>query len=92
MLGIPPGFESVSCAIKNHNHCGLGSVTISMALFGTVNYLKKFLSLDLNHINRLKVPKDIEEDIESITHRLVLARLGRELKSYPFIRQMAEMI
>ena len=58
---------------------------------GTVNYLKKFLSLDLNHVHRLKVPKEVEGDIESITHRLVLARLGRELKSYPFIRQMAEM-
>jgi len=59
---------------------------------GTVNYLKKFLSLDLNHVHRLKVPKEMEAEIESITHRLVLARLGRELKSYPFIRQMAEMI
>lgn len=59
---------------------------------GTLNYLKKFLSLDLNHINRLKIPKEVESEIESITHRLVLARLGRELKSYPFIRQMAEMV
>ncbi len=59
---------------------------------GTLNYLKKFLSLDLNHINRLKVPKEVASEIESITHRLVLARLGRELKSYPFIRQMAEMV
>ena len=58
---------------------------------GTVNYLKKFLSLDLNHVHRLKIPKEVEVEIESITHRLVLARLGRELKSYPFIRQMAEM-
>lgn len=58
---------------------------------GTVSYLKKFLSLDLNHTHRLKVPKEVEREIESITHRLVLARLGRELKSYPFIRQMAEM-
>lgn len=57
---------------------------------GTVNYLKKFLSLDLNHVHRLKIPKEVETEIESITHRLVLARLGRELKSYPFIRQMAE--
>jgi DNA repair protein RecO (recombination protein O) len=58
---------------------------------GTVNYLKKFLSLDLGHIHRLKVPKEVEAEIESITHRLVLARLGRELKSYPFIQQMAEI-
>ena len=58
---------------------------------GTVNYLKKFLSVDLNHSRRLKVPKPLEREIESITHRLVLARLGREPRSYPFIRQMAEM-
>ncbi len=59
---------------------------------GTVEYLKKFLSLDLNHIRRLKIPQEVEAEIESITHRLVLVRLGRELKSYPFIKQMAEMI
>jgi DNA repair protein RecO (recombination protein O) len=59
---------------------------------GTVSYLKKFLSLDLNHVHRLKIPKELEAEIESITHRLVLARLGRELKSYPFIRQMAERV
>lgn len=58
---------------------------------GTLNYLKKFLSLDMNHIKRLKVPQQVEDEIELITHRLVLSRMGRELKSYPFIRQMAEM-
>ena len=58
---------------------------------GTLNYLKKFLSLDINHVRRLKIPGEVEREIEAITHRLVLARLGRELKSYPFIRQMAEM-
>jgi len=26
-----------------------------------------------------------------VTHRLVLSHLGRELKSYPFIKNMAEL-
>nr|NIQ03547.1 DNA repair protein RecO [Nitrospinaceae bacterium]NIR57438.1 DNA repair protein RecO [Nitrospinaceae bacterium]NIS87905.1 DNA repair protein RecO [Nitrospinaceae bacterium]NIT84774.1 DNA repair protein RecO [Nitrospinaceae bacterium]NIU46948.1 DNA repair protein RecO [Nitrospinaceae bacterium] len=59
---------------------------------GTLNYLRKFLTLDLGHTGRLKVPKEVEAEIESITHRLVLARLGRELKSYPFIKQMAQTL
>lgn len=56
---------------------------------GSLNYLKKLLTLDINHTERLKIPKDSELEIESVTHRLILSRVGRELKSYPFIKQMA---
>ena len=58
---------------------------------GSLNYLKKLLTLDINHTERLKIPKESEAEIESVTHRLILSRLGRELKSYPFIKQMAAM-
>lgn len=56
---------------------------------GSLNYLKKLLTLDINHIERLKIPKESEAEIENVTHRLILSRVGRELKSYPFIKQMA---
>ncbi len=56
---------------------------------GTLRYLKKLMSLDIQRTERLKIPKGTEDEIESITHRLILARLGRELKSYPFIKKMA---
>lgn len=56
---------------------------------GTLSYLKKMLSMDIKHSGRLKIPKGTEEEIEMVTHRLVLSHVGRELKSYPFIRQMA---
>jgi len=56
---------------------------------GTLSYLRKLLTLDIQHSERLKIPKGREDEIESITHRLILARLGRELKSYPFIKKMA---
>lgn len=58
---------------------------------GTLNYLKKLLVLDINHSNRLKIPKEIEKEVENITHRLVLSHAGRELKSYPFIKEMAAL-
>jgi len=58
---------------------------------GSLNYLKKLLTLDINHIERLKIPKESEAEIENVTHRLILSRVGRELKSYPFIKQMAAM-
>lgn len=56
---------------------------------GTLQYLKKLMSLDLNHCSRIKLPRDTEPEIEQFTHRLILARLGRELKSYPLLKQMA---
>jgi len=56
---------------------------------GSLNYLKKLLTLDINHTERLKIPRESSAEIENVTHRLILSRLGRELKSYPFIKEMA---
>lgn len=56
---------------------------------GTLNYLRKLLTLDINCSGRLKFPKGMDEEIEKLTHRLILAHVGRELKSYPFIKTMA---
>lgn len=58
---------------------------------GTLNYLKKLLTLDINCTTRLKFPKGMDEEVEKVTHRLILAHVGRELKSYPFIKTMAEI-
>lgn len=58
---------------------------------GTLNYLRKLLTLDINCSSRLKFPKGLDEDVEKVTHRLILAYVGRELKSYPFIKNMAAM-
>lgn len=59
---------------------------------GTLQYLKRLFTLDLKRWARLKVPKDTEKELEQFTHRLVLARLGRELKSYPLLMQMTQTI
>ncbi|MBI4382465.1 MAG: DNA repair protein RecO [Nitrospinae bacterium] len=58
---------------------------------GTLNYLKKLSIMDVKHAGRLKIPKEAEPEIEMVTHRLVLSHLGREPKSYPFIKQMAAL-
>jgi len=58
---------------------------------GTLNYLKKMLTLDIKCSGRLKFPKGMDEEVAKVTHRLILAHVGRELKSYPFIKQMAEL-
>ncbi len=58
---------------------------------GTLNYLKKLLSSDLKILERLKFPRTVEEELEYITHRMILSHVGRELKSYPFIKLMAEI-
>jgi DNA repair protein RecO (recombination protein O) len=59
---------------------------------GTLSYLKKLLTMDIRNTGKLKIPKSAIHEIETVTHRLVLAHVGRELKSYPFIKQMAAVI
>ena len=56
---------------------------------GTLNYLRKLLTLEIKNAGRLKFPKGLDEEIESVTHRLILSHTGRKLKSYPFIKSMA---
>ena len=58
---------------------------------GTRNYIKKLLEVEIKTCERLKFPKSQIEEIEKVTHRLVLFHLGRELKSYPFIKNMARI-
>ena len=58
---------------------------------GTRNYMKKLLEVEIKTCERLKFPKSQTEEIEKVTHRLVLSHLGRELKSYPFIKNMAKI-
>ena len=58
---------------------------------GTRNYIKKLLEVEIKTCERLKFPKSQIEEIEKVTHRLVLSHLGRELKSYPFIKNMARI-
>lgn len=58
---------------------------------GTRNYIKKLLEVEIKTCERLKFPKSQTEEIEKVTHRLILSHLGRELKSYPFIKNMAEL-
>ena len=48
----------------------------------------KLKAIDIKHANRLKFPKGTELDIERLIHRYILSHTGRELKSYPFIRDM----
>ena len=58
---------------------------------GTLRYLKKLKIMDIQHASRLKFPKDIELEIEQLTRKLILSHVGRELKSYPFIKEMAQI-
>ncbi|PIP72762.1 MAG: DNA repair protein RecO [Nitrospinae bacterium CG22_combo_CG10-13_8_21_14_all_47_10] len=58
---------------------------------GTRNYIKKLLDVEIKTCERLKFPKAQMDEIGKVTHRLVLSHLGRELKSYPFIKNMAEL-
>jgi len=58
---------------------------------GTLKYLKKLKTMNVQHANRLKLPKGAELEIEQLLHRLILSYTGRELKSYPFIKNMSKI-
>ena len=58
---------------------------------GILKYLKKLKTMDIKHANRLKFPKGTELEIERLTHRFILSYTGRELKSYPFIKNMGKI-
>ena len=59
---------------------------------GTRNYIRKLMEVDIKSCGRIKIPKHKADEIEKVTHRLVLSHLGREPKSYPFIKSMAQFI
>ena len=71
--------------------CELCSLQVKPEIYfqiGILKYLKKLKTIDIKHANRLKFPKGTELDIERLIHRYILSHTGRELKSYPFIRDM----
>jgi len=59
---------------------------------GTRNYIKKLMEVEINNCGRIKLSKTQAEEVEKVTHRLVLSHLGREPKSYPFIKTMENFI
>tara|TARA_B100001123_G_scaffold447604_1_gene605679 strand:+ start:1544 stop:2302 length:759 start_codon:yes stop_codon:yes gene_type:complete len=56
---------------------------------GTRNYIKKLMEVEIKCCGRIKIPKNQAKEIEKVTHQLILSHLGRETKSYPFIKIMA---
>ena len=59
---------------------------------GTRNYIKKLMEVEIKSCGRIKFPNKQAEEIEKVTHRLILSQLGRETKSYPFIKNMGQFI
>ena len=80
----------------SYNHCGVlcgpcSDIEGTELKFraGTLEYLKKLLTIEPRQSGRLKFPKASQEEIEKISHRLIQVQIGREPKSYPFIKMMA---
>ncbi len=73
------------------NACSNGARFDVQFSTGTRNYIKKLLEVEIKTCERLKFPKSQTDEIEKVVRRLVLSHLGRELKSYPFIKNMAKL-
>lgn len=82
------GFSYNNHGIICGNCANLDKIEIKFRA-GTLEYLKKLLTLEPRQSGRLKFPKGSEEEIERFSHRLVQIQLGREPKSYQFIKKMA---
>ena len=52
---------------------------------GTLNYLKKILTINLDSIERLKFPKGLDKEIALITHIYLKTIIGKEFKSYKLL-------
>lgn len=52
---------------------------------GTLNYLKKTLTINLDSIDRLKFPKGLDEEIALITQLYLKTMIGRDFKSYKLL-------
>ncbi len=88
-----PESKWIGFSYNNHGiicgHCANLEKTELKFQAGTLEYLKKLLTLEPRQSDRLKFPKGSEEEIERFSHRLVQIQLGREPNSYPFIKKMA---
>ncbi len=71
-------------------NCGKYQRPELWAKAGTFSYLRKLANISVAQSERLKIPKHLEKELETLTHRMVQVQLGREPKTYPFIKKMAE--
>ena len=55
---------------------------------GTLNYLKKALTINLDSIERLKLPKGLDKELGLITHTYLRSLVGKELKSHKFLHSL----
>tara|TARA_B100000686_G_C16802828_1_gene987394 strand:- start:4426 stop:5178 length:753 start_codon:yes stop_codon:yes gene_type:complete len=55
---------------------------------GTLNYVRKLAKIGIYQSERLKIPSFMRNEVELLTHRLIQYQLGREPKSYPFIKKI----
>lgn len=65
--------------------CLNGSSPGRRLTLGTLNYLKKIMSINLDAMDRLKFPKGLDQEISIITQIYLKTILGKEFKSYKFL-------
>ena len=84
-------FSYIQNGILCQNCCNRVPIDLQFTT-GTRNYIKKLMQVEIKNCGRIKISKHQEDEVEKVTHRLVLSHLGREPKSYPFIKNMARFI
>ncbi len=65
--------------------CLNGSSPGRRITLGTLNYLKKTLTINLDSVDRLKFPKGLDKEIGIITQIYLKTIIGKEFKSYKLL-------
>jgi DNA repair protein RecO (recombination protein O) len=53
---------------------------------GALNFARKGITLSGHHIERLKIPRGLVQEVEILSHHFLVSRLGKQLKSYRFLK------
>ncbi len=67
------------------SRCVGGRVTGPKISLGALNFAQAGSTIKYQNISRLKIPKKLAGEIETLIHHFLVSRLGRELKSYRFL-------
>lgn len=68
--------------------CGVDRSAGPRVSLGALNFAQKGAVIHYPSIGRLKIPQGLAGEIETLSHRFLVSRLGKELKSYRFLKMV----
>ncbi|MBI5184728.1 MAG: DNA repair protein RecO [Nitrospinae bacterium] len=67
------------------SHCSDGKAAGPKVSPGALAFAAKGIAISGRHIERLKIPRGLAQEVEILSHHFLVSRLGKKLKSYRFL-------